>query len=79
MYVKFTGISICFISKIKEEAVSSFLHLEKLENDKTALAISNAVRKVLYMYGMQLHNIVSICECLETYIFCIYLTMKLGI
>ena len=53
-------MSICYISKIKEEAVSTFLHLEELGKNKTALAIANGFKRVLEMYGVPLHNVVSI-------------------
>ena len=59
-----TGVSICYISKIKQDAVSTFLHLEKLEN-KTGAAIAHGFRNVLHMYNINMSNVVAICKYLS--------------
>ena len=57
-----TGVSFCYISRTKLEAVSTFLHLEKLEN-KTAHAIACGFKNVLQIYGIELSDVVAICNC----------------
>ena len=58
----FAGVSISYISNLKEEINSTFLHLEKIKT-KTALNIAFGFKKVLSLYGIELKNVVAVCKC----------------
>ena len=58
-----TGVSICYISNSTQEAKSTFLHLEKIEN-KTGAAIAQGFKNVLKIYNIKMQNVVAICKCL---------------
>lgn len=58
----FAGVSISYVSSLKDDTVTTFLHLEKLE-DKTSLSIACGFKKVLKLYGIDLKNVVAVCKC----------------
>ena len=52
----FAGVSISYISRLKEDTVSTFLNLEKI---KTKTAVACGFKKVLNMYGIDFKNVVA--------------------
>ena len=52
------ALSLSYISNLKEDTVSTFLHIKNIKT-KTALAIAYGFKKMLNMYGIDFKNVVA--------------------